>query len=79
MKVTNEMVTRFLTWRLPEHFRPDCYVVFDPERAKRNNQWPVGTNLLDAEQAREMLEHVIGKPSSDPLDFPCKEYYQNYA
>ncbi len=57
--VTDEMVTRFLSWKLPEIFRPDCYVTFDHERAKKNNLWPVGTNLLTADQARAMLEHVL--------------------
>lgn len=59
MKVTEEMVYRFLSWKLPESFRPDCYVEFDRERAKENRLWPVGTNILSFEEARAMLEHVL--------------------
>ena len=68
MKVTDEMVTRFLGWKLPENFSPDGGISFartvntyidgqfvkDAPRPKQD--WPVGTNLLDAEQARQMLE-----------------------
>lgn len=60
MKVTDEMVSRFLGWELPQDFAPDCYVTFDKTRAIFNKGWPVGTNLLSADQARAMLEHVLG-------------------
>ena len=68
MKVTDEMVQRFLSWKLPEDFRPDAGIRFDPYfnvafNAKRGlppqKHEPVGTNLLNAEQARQMLEHVL--------------------
>lgn len=58
MEVTNEMVDRFLKWRLPEDFRPDGGVSF--VQPNHPHSWPVGTNLLTATQAREMLEHVLG-------------------
>lgn len=64
MKVTDDMVNRFLGWRVPEDFNPDGGVEF--HRVMPNghlrppNWWPVGTNLLTAEQARAMLEYVIG-------------------
>lgn len=54
--VTEEMVTRFLGWRLPEDFSPDCGISFTK---RPRNDWPVGTNLLTAAQARAMLEHVL--------------------
>lgn len=60
MKATNEMVDRFLSWKLPEDFCPDCYIAFNKDAA--SNQWPIGTNLFTATQAREMLEHVLGAP-----------------
>ena len=63
--VTDEMVSRFLSWRLPDDFAPDCGISFkryhyfeasaDPHEFK-----PTGTNLLHASQARAMLEHVLG-------------------
>ena len=56
-KVTDEMVNRFLCWKLPQDFGPDCYIAFDREKASQGS-WPTGTNLLHAGQAREMLEHV---------------------
>ncbi len=45
----DKMVDRFLCWKLPEDFAPDCYVSFDREKAKQGpHSWPVGTNLLTA-------------------------------
>lgn len=53
-----KMVDRFLAWRLPETFAPDCGISFkrpnDPSFA-----WPVGTNLLTADEAKEMFEYVL--------------------
>ena len=61
------MVDRFLGWKLPEHFRPDAGISFEPEF---NKEWnakqgkppqryePVGTNLFDATQARAMVEYM---------------------
>ena len=55
--VTDAMVSRFLSWQLPQDFAPDAGVSFNP----RNGQlMPTGTNLLHAGQARAMLEHVMG-------------------
>lgn len=62
------MVQRFLTWRLPENFRPDGGITFEPEF---NKEWnakqglppqrhePSGTNLLDADQAEAMVRHMV--------------------
>jgi hypothetical protein len=61
MRVTDDMVSRFLTWRLPDDFSPDCGVSFarvHPNGVTRYE--PVGTNLLTAAQAKAMLEHVLG-------------------
>ena len=62
IQVTDEMVTRFLSWKLPKDFRPDGGMVFIPTKGRGYDSpyWPVGTNLLTWQQAREMLEHVIG-------------------
>jgi len=58
----DKMVDRFLGWKLPEDFGPDCYITFDREKAKQNPHcWPVGTNLLTADQARAMFEHALGE------------------
>jgi hypothetical protein len=58
-----QMVDRFLGWKLPDTFYPDCYVIFDRERAQANGSWPVGTNLLTADEARAMFEHVLRNPA----------------
>lgn len=63
--VTDEMVSRFLGWKLPQDFYPDCYVTFDREKASASQaSWPSGTNLLHAGQARAMLEHVLAATSA---------------
>lgn len=49
--VTDRMVQRFLCWPVPAHIRPDG----TPGQPGR-----IGTNLLDAITAREMLTHVLG-------------------
>lgn len=69
------MVSRFLNWKLPEHFNPDGGVVFartyngwdsdtgtvvSKTRQHGDPFWPVGTNLFTADQAREMVEHMLG-------------------
>jgi len=64
--VTNEMVSRFLAWPLPTYFNPDCYVSFDRVGACAVGSWPIGTNLLDAQQARAMLEHVLAASATAP-------------
>jgi hypothetical protein len=64
------MVDRFLMWRLPENFRPDCGIHFDADAAKKLNPQnaryePVGTNLLDATQADAMVRFMIdGLPNT---------------
>lgn len=64
----NRMVDRFLAWPLPKDFSPDCGISFDgagtdPEgyqdAAGYRRSWPIGTNLLTAEQAREMFQYVL--------------------
>lgn len=55
--VTNEMVSRFLGWKLPEDFYPDAGVSF--KAPQHPYGWPTGTNLLHAGQAKAMLEHVL--------------------
>jgi hypothetical protein len=61
----DRMVDRFLGWKLPEAFHPDAGITFSPAHpyagdALGNSRWPIGTNLLTAEQAREMIVHLLG-------------------
>lgn len=58
-----EMVNRFLSWKLPRDFAPDCHISFkmpDPI-LNPNPTWPVGTNLLTADQARQMFEYALSR------------------
>lgn len=50
MQVTDELVSRFLTWPVPADVHPDG----TPGQPGRT-----GTNLMTAPQARAMLEHVL--------------------
>lgn len=52
-------VDRFLGWKLPDTLYPDCFISFDRERAKSSGSWPIGTNLLNAEEARALFEHAL--------------------
>lgn len=69
------MVSRFLSWTLPKDFAPDGRVKFDRvflvfdgfDGAKPidisdapDHYWPTGTNLFTAEQAKAMIEHMLG-------------------
>ncbi len=72
--MTNEqiekMVDRFLGWRLPDDFCPDAGITFEPEynvdymaaqgKPPMRHE-PTGTNLLNADQARAMVLHMIGE------------------
>lgn len=63
-----QMVQRFLSWKLPENFSPDAGISFEPEY---NVEWnakqglppsrhePTGTNLFDYGQAKSMVLHML--------------------
>lgn len=55
--VSDETVSRFLSWRVPSDFHPGSGVSFTP--LENPLLWPTGTDLLHAGQARAMLEHVL--------------------
>lgn len=68
----NAMVDRFLGWKLPQDFSPDCGIAFDGRKDdewNKNKTWPVGTNLFTADQVKSMLEYVVNGPS-DQLEAP---------
>jgi len=59
----DKMVDRFLCWKLPEDFGPDCGISFDgrqDDELGKNKTWPTGTNLFTATQAKHMLSEVVG-------------------
>lgn len=53
------MVNRFLGWRLPEHFNPDCGISFKPDPRWTVPMQPIGTNLFSAEQAEQMVRYML--------------------
>ena len=64
-----EMVDRFLGWKLPDDFCPDAGISFEPEynvefMAAQGKppcrHEPTGTNLLNADQAEQMIRHLLG-------------------
>ena len=73
------MVNRFLAWKLPADFRPDCGISFKPEY-NQHTPWPAkhepfGTNLFTADQARAMFEHCLPEqlraaPTPQPVAQP---------
>lgn len=59
-----QMVNAFLGWKLPKDFAPDAGISFKPTKPYEgdelgNSWWPIGTNLLTADQARQMLTEVV--------------------
>lgn len=60
MSTIDEMVNRFLAWKLPADFGPDGGVSFRAAYPPNSPHWPSGTNLLTAQQAKDMLTHVLG-------------------
>lgn len=65
------MVSRFLGWPLPISFTPDAGISFDPIYSRgtpyEGRYRPIGTNLLDAEQAEAMVRYLIeGMPEPAP-------------
>jgi hypothetical protein len=57
----DKMVDNFLSWQLPQDFCPDGRISFNsaPDAIGQHPQWPVGTNLFTAVQARTMIEHML--------------------
>ena len=58
------MRDRFLGWKLPDNFNPDGGVKFDAYGAQKLNPnnakyEPSGTNLLDAQQAEQMIRYML--------------------
>lgn len=58
------MADRFLSWKLPDDFRPDGGIEFDADAPTkldpRNRPYePTGTNLFDARQAEAMVRHMV--------------------
>jgi len=60
-------VDKFLAWKLPEDFHPDCGISFDgrgKDARGYDKGWPVGTNLFTADQALAMFRYCLAVESS---------------
>ena len=57
------MIDRFLTWKLPADFAPDGGISFEKIAGANGphpfDREPVGTNLLTATQAADMVHHML--------------------
>src|SRR5690349_4503313 len=61
-------VDRFLAWKLPATFSPDCGISFDgrgKDARGFDKGWPIGTNLFTADEARAMFEHCLANRAED--------------
>jgi len=64
-EIIKRIVNRFLCWKLPENFHPDCGISFkqfsdyDHPQFGRHKSEPIGTNLFTADQAKQMIEHCL--------------------
>ena len=65
--IIKRIVDRFLGWKLPDDFSPDCGISFNRIANRQDRQqlgpcwWPVGTNLFTADQTEAMLEAIAGE------------------
>lgn len=58
--IIKSAVNKFLGWKLPSNFAPDCGISFKPKNDFNQHQYePVGTNLFTAEQAKAMFEYCL--------------------
>lgn len=64
--VIKAAVERFLCWKLPEDFFPDGGVSFDRAYEHDSPHWPVGTNILTAEQAEHMFRDCLLTTTPQP-------------
>ena len=64
-EIIKRIVNRFLGWKIPENFNPDCGISFkqfsdyDHPKFGRQKSEPIGTNLFSADQAKQMMEHCL--------------------
>lgn len=81
-KIVDQIVDRFLAWPLPKDFSPDGRISFNPAPDAMGNEptWPVGTNLLTAVQAKEMVEHILGETlrQRESLLVACQAAYAKH-
>lgn len=77
------MVDRFLQWKLPQNFNPDCGITFkaafNEHTAHPMRHEPSGTNLFDATQADAMVRYMAdGMPSGPSFRWLIEAPGQRY-
>lgn len=69
-EIIERVADRFLGWKLPDNFNPDCGITFKKQHDYIHPEFgaqiynPIGTNLFSLDQARAMIEYCI----ADELD-----------
>lgn len=59
-----QMVNRFLGWKLPDDFMPDCGISYEKseDQTFKTTRQPTGTNLFTATQAEQMIRYITETP-----------------
>ena len=69
-RLIKHMVERFLRWKLPEDFNPDCGISFKKFHSEgtpyAGKYEPIGTNLFSADQATEMVRYMVEGVAQEP-------------
>ena len=68
----DETISKFLRWKLPADFSPDCGISFVKTHGSNHLYEPIGTNLFTATQAKQMFEQCLSDDSEFNLDYTCK-------
>lgn len=68
----DDLVNRFLQWKLPDTVCADMCAT-DREYAKRFPGTRCGTNLLSANETRQMIQYLLAELSDSVNGTPCAE------
>ncbi len=75
------LVNSFLSWKLPARFSPDGGIKFTLlPHLHDTHQWPIGTHLFTADQAEEMIKHILNNAptiESDSGEAVAYVYWEN--
>lgn len=74
-KQIKHLVERFLGWKLPKNFNPDCGISYKP----LSNSEPSGTSLFDYKQAEDMVKHMVEGLESTPAQAEAIKALEFYA
>jgi len=75
-EIIERMTNRFIGWKLPDDFSPDCGITFKKQHDFIHPKFgvqiynPIGTNLFTVEQAKAMFEYCLADESEKALAPP---------